>query len=1128
MPRIWLDATVDLDDFDLVPTPQWRPPVPSIPEEQNYPPQTPVVPLRRRRRSMPPPVTRHEGARKKKSARQKNAPDVISTLVDSLATISSPADDHFDAIPSINGIGLQPPHQGGHTLRRVRSTEDRLRSSDLHSRFGQISGGSIDDAAIPPVIKTAPPPSGFSPITAPKIPKESPARTHFFKTGSKTSLNSQRSGEIGSTMGNPSLDSIVMGQSERNDDDVAEPPTIPTGGGRRERHRSLFTPSQERMRELYADQKRATVSLGEDAMNLLNIPRSRHRSTSPKKSRHAFDPPLEELEFEARMSEAFGGTKASGKRPVRKPVISTTAASPDVPKRQSSLLHTDGSSFASSSKSRRRSNRSEVTSNRSTSNQSEQRRHSKREPSTTSEPVVEPILEPAAVELVVEEPVIEEPVMEEAFKLEDVEDIDTEVVKRIKELKARKELREKEALERLQPPDSSRPIRSPSTRHGRSASDPSSPFPNEDSKMLLAHKPSILAKRASTNDIAERRGLAVDGQADTRPITPLTPLEATSLPINYNYVLQTLERATLEQRAERPTTSRASSKAPSGKIRPKSLGVGARSEAARQRAVSAIEKEKDSMSLRAQSPPRRASIGVRANSEEQPVRYRPPEESQNRFTLDPVPAPTRTSSKKKVKRWSHPDLPLRAELEGPPKLSRRVRDSEPLAVRPPEPPTPVPEEPVRPSTSDSIDDDIKSFIHAPRLTQKIRHPETGRTIAFSEVGDPKGHVVFCCVGMGLTRYVTAFYDELAATLKLRLITPDRPGVGESQTDTGGGNPLNWPDDVMAICSALHIPKFSILAHSAGAIYALATALRIPQHIRGKVHLLAPWIPPSQMTSIGLPQGAAGKAEQPPGMGQLPKSQRLLRVLPTPFLKVANSGFMTATSASLSPKTAGTPTKSKRSKTWKADSPSGGGLAHSRHPSSTLRPGIQHTRRESIMLMDQNVMPSGSALSLGSSHGKRDDDPRLLAAMTLAEQERRREYDARLTLSIWSLATTNANPAVDLLVCLERTQPIGFRYVDINKQVVIHHGSRDTRVPVDNVKWLGRTMRRCEVRILEGEGHGLMASAGVMGSVLTEMAREWEEWDRAVKERKVEKKERVQVNGHGNHRVDSSRDGYRVR
>jgi hypothetical protein len=47
--------------------------------------------------------------------------------------------------------------------------------------------------------------------------------------------------------------------------------------------------------------------------------------------------------------------------------------------------------------------------------------------------------------------------------------------------------------------------------------------------------------------------------------------------------------------------------------------------------------------------------------------------------------------------------------------------------------------------------------------------------------------------MGLTRYITAFYDELALTLKLRLITPDRPGVGDSEPyNDGTATPLSWP------------------------------------------------------------------------------------------------------------------------------------------------------------------------------------------------------------------------------------------------------------------------------------------------------------------------------------------------
>lgn len=101
----------------------------------------------------------------------------------------------------------------------------------------------------------------------------------------------------------------------------------------------------------------------------------------------------------------------------------------------------------------------------------------------------------------------------------------------------------------------------------------------------------------------------------------------------------------------------------------------------------------------------------------------------------------------------------------------------------------------RPPSADSIDDAVEAYLRSPRLSQKIRHPQTGRVISFSEVGDSEGSAVFCCVGMGLTRYITAFYDELALTLKLRLITPDRPGVGDSEPYAEGtATPLGWPGE----------------------------------------------------------------------------------------------------------------------------------------------------------------------------------------------------------------------------------------------------------------------------------------------------------------------------------------------
>jgi pimeloyl-ACP methyl ester carboxylesterase len=260
---------------------------------------------------------------------------------------------------------------------------------------------------------------------------------------------------------------------------------------------------------------------------------------------------------------------------------------------------------------------------------------------------------------------------------------------------------------------------------------------------------------------------------------------------------------------------------------------------------------------------------------------------------------------------------------------------------------------------------------------------------------------------------------------------------------------------------------------------------MPQHIRGKIHLLAPWIPPSQMNVFG------GTQAMPP-TNAIPTSQRILRALPTPLLKAANSSFMSATSASLTsslPKNTRRPRRKSSGRESRSVTP-GGALDREDGELQQLRDGDESQppmkTPDATENMDSMHLPQGTMYTEGNT-----------IPHALADKERQLTYDMRLTHAIWDLATTGANPAVDLLVCLERQHSIGFRYVDITRPVVLHHGSKDNRVPVDNVKWLGKSMRRCEVRVLEGEGHGLMASASVMGSVLMEMSKEWEDWMRVT-------------------------------
>jgi hypothetical protein len=164
----------------------------------------------------------------------------------------------------------------------------------------------------------------------------------------------------------------------------------------------------------------------------------------------------------------------------------------------------------------------------------------------------------------------------------------------------------------------------------------------------------------------------------------------------------------------------------------------------------------------------------------------------------------------------------------------------------------------------------------------------------------------------------------------------------------------------------------------------------------------------------------------------------------------------------------------------------------------------------------------SSLAMAATAGPMDPSLEFASsALNAAEhtaKERKTEYTTRLTQRTWELAVRDSNPATDLLVCFERHGDVGFRYTDINREVVVTHGSEDKRVPLANIKWLAEQMNRranvgtfangtsvpqsregwsnlsdhggCELRVLQGEGHGLMASPTIMGNVLTEIAGYW--------------------------------------
>jgi pimeloyl-ACP methyl ester carboxylesterase len=102
----------------------------------------------------------------------------------------------------------------------------------------------------------------------------------------------------------------------------------------------------------------------------------------------------------------------------------------------------------------------------------------------------------------------------------------------------------------------------------------------------------------------------------------------------------------------------------------------------------------------------------------------------------------------------------------------------------------------------------------------------GRLLGFAEYGDPSGHPVLTFHGWPSSRVQGERYDEVARRMGLRVIAPDRPGIGLSDRQPGR-RLLDWPADVACLADRLGIERYGLLGVSGGAAYALACAALLP-------------------------------------------------------------------------------------------------------------------------------------------------------------------------------------------------------------------------------------------------------------------------------------------------------------
>lgn len=106
----------------------------------------------------------------------------------------------------------------------------------------------------------------------------------------------------------------------------------------------------------------------------------------------------------------------------------------------------------------------------------------------------------------------------------------------------------------------------------------------------------------------------------------------------------------------------------------------------------------------------------------------------------------------------------------------------------------------------------------------------GRQLAYTEWGVAHGRPVMFFHGNPGCR-IWCPDEEAASAAGVRLILPDRPGVGRSDL-LENRRISDWPKDVVALADALGLSTFGVIGCSGGGTSAAACAALIPERLRG--------------------------------------------------------------------------------------------------------------------------------------------------------------------------------------------------------------------------------------------------------------------------------------------------------
>lgn len=107
----------------------------------------------------------------------------------------------------------------------------------------------------------------------------------------------------------------------------------------------------------------------------------------------------------------------------------------------------------------------------------------------------------------------------------------------------------------------------------------------------------------------------------------------------------------------------------------------------------------------------------------------------------------------------------------------------------------------------------------------------GRQLCYKEYGDPNGiPLIHCHSVVGCREEIPYHGAQIAKVKGIRLIVPDRPGFGQSDS-VKHFSFVTWVEDLKQLLDSLHIQSCYVMGYLMGAVYACASALLLPDRVK---------------------------------------------------------------------------------------------------------------------------------------------------------------------------------------------------------------------------------------------------------------------------------------------------------